>query len=165
VGAVSESNVMLAAASNAIIVGFNVGCDTKARALAEKERVDIRLYSVIYDVLSDVKKAMEGLLEPIVEENILGRAEIRELFNIHKLGVIAGSYIIEGKVVKDCPTRLIRDNEVIHDGSMMSLKRFKDDVKEVTAGYECGIGLENFNDLKVGDIIEAYELKKVGAKL
>lgn len=165
VGAVSESNVMLAAASNAIIIGFNVSCDAKSRALAEKERIDIKLYFVIYDVLSDMQKAMEGLLEPIVEESILGRAEVRELFNIHKLGVIAGSYIIEGKIVKDCPTRLIRDNEVIHEGSMMSLKRFKDDVKEVTAGYECGIGLENFNDLKVGDIIEAYELKKVSAKL
>lgn len=165
VGAVSESNIMLAAASNAIIIGFNVICEAKVRALTEKEQVDIRLYSVIYDVLSDVKKAMEGILEPIIEEKILGKAEVRELFNIHKLGVIAGSYIIEGKVVKDCPTRLIRGNEIIHEANITSLKRFKDDVKEVAAGFECGICLENFSDLQVGDIIEAYELKKISAKL
>ncbi len=165
VGAVSESNVMLAAASNAIIVGFNIGCEAKVPALAEKEGVDIRLYSVIYDVLSDVKKAMEGLLDPIIEEKTLGKAEVKELFNIHKLGMIAGSYVIEGKVLKDFPTRLIRDSEVIYEGRITSLKRFKDDVKEAAAGHECGIGLENFNDLKVGDIIEAYEQKKVSAKL
>ncbi|UCD84132.1 MAG: translation initiation factor IF-2 [Deltaproteobacteria bacterium] len=165
VGAVSESNVMLAVASNAIIIGFNVGCDAKAHALAEKEQVDIRIYSVIYDAISDVKKAMEGFLEPVFEERMLGKAEVRELFNIHRLGVIAGSFILEGKVVKDSPARLIRDNEAIHEGRVSSLKRFKDDVKEVAAGYECGIGLENFSDIKVGDIIEAYELKKVSTQL
>ncbi|GAM09976.1 translation initiation factor IF-2 [Geobacter sp. OR-1] len=165
VGAVTESDVNLATASNAIIIGFSVRPEVKAQGMAEKEGVDIRLYNVIYDAVEDVKKAMEGLLEPTFKEKYLGRAEVREVFSVPKIGNVAGSYIQDGKVVRNAQVRLLRDNVVIYTGKMSSLRRFKDDVKEVATGYECGIGLENYNDIKQGDIIEAFEMEKVAATL
>ena len=165
VGAVTETDVNLAAASNAIIIGFNVRPEVKAQNLAEKEGVDIRLYSIIYNAVEDVKKAMEGLLSPIFKEKYLGRAEIRDVFSVPKVGNVAGSYILDGKVVRNAQVRLLRDNIVVYEGKMSSLRRFKDDVKEVATGYECGIGLENYNDIKVGDIIEAFEMEKIAATL
>jgi translation initiation factor IF-2 len=165
VGAITETDVNLASASNAIIIGFNVRPEVKAQAHAEKEGVDIRLYSIIYNAVEDVKKAMEGLLSPIFKEKYLGRAEIREVFSVPKVGTVAGSYILDGKVVRNAQVRLLRDNIVIYEGKMSSLRRFKDDVKDVASGYECGIGLENYNDIKVGDIIEAFEMEKIAATL
>lgn len=165
VGAITETDVNLATASNAIIIGFSIRPEVKAQTLAEKEGVDIRLYNVIYDAVDDVKKAMEGLLEPIFKEKYLGRAEIREVFSVPKAGNVAGCYMQDGKVVRNARVRLLRDNVVIYEGKLSSLRRFKDDVKEVTTGYECGMGLENYNDIKTGDIIEAFEMEKVAAKL
>jgi translation initiation factor IF-2 len=165
VGAVTETDVNLAAASNAIIIGFNVRPEVKGQNLAEKEGVDIRVYSIIYDAVEDVKKAMEGLLEPTFKEKYLGRAEVREVFSVPKVGNVAGSYVQDGKLIRNAQVRLLRDNVVIYEGKMSSLRRFKDDVKEVASGYECGIGLENYNDIKVGDIIEAFEMEKFAATL
>jgi len=165
VGAVTETDVNLAAASNAIIIGFNVRPEVKAQGLAEKEGVDIRLYSIIYDAVEDVKKAMEGLLAPTLKEKFLGRAEIREVFSVPKVGKVAGSYVLEWKRLPNAQIRLLRDNVVIHEGKLSSLRRIKDDVKEVASGYECGIGIENYNDLKIGDIIEAFEIEKIATKL
>ena len=165
VGAITETDVNLASASNAIILGFNVRPEVKSQAHAEKEGVDIRLYNIIYDAVDDIKKAMEGLLEPTLREKHLGRAEIREVFSVPKVGMVSGSYVLDGKMLRNAQVRLLRDNVVIYQGKMSSLRRFKDDVKEVTAGYECGIGLENYNDLKIGDIIEAFEMEKVAGVL
>ena len=165
VGAITESDVNLAAASNTIIIGFNVRPEVKAQAMAEKEGVDIRLYSIIYDAVEDVKKAMEGLLEPTLKEKYLGRAEIREVFSVPKVGNIAGCYVNDGKMARNAQIRLLRDNVVVYEGKLNSLRRIKDDVKEVVSGYECGIGLENYNDIKIGDIIEAFEIEKVATKL
>jgi len=165
VGAITETDVNLASASNAIILGFNVRPEPKASAMADKEGVDIRLYNIIYDAVEDIKKAMEGLLEPTIREKYLGRAEVREVFSVPKVGNVAGCYIQDGKMLRNAPVRLLRDNVVIYEGKMSSLRRFKDDVKEVATGYECGIGLENYNDIKVGDIIEAFEIEKVATKL
>ena len=165
VGAITETDVMLAAASNAIIIGFHVRPDSKVHALAEEEGVDIRLYSIIYEVIEDVKKAMEGLLEPTFKEVVLGRAEIREVFTVPKIGNIGGCFVTDGKIARGAKVRLIRDSIVVHDGKMASLRRFKDDVKEVQSGYECGIGIENYNDIKTGDVIEAYMQEKVAGKL
>ncbi|HHT9147288.1 MAG TPA: translation initiation factor IF-2, partial [Candidatus Wunengus sp. YC61] len=165
VGDIGESDVMLASASNAITIGFNVKSDTKVQQIAEQEKVSIRIYSIIYNAISDMKKAMEGLLDPILEEKTLGRAEVRSIFDISRTGTIAGSFVLNGKIVKGEHARLLRDNVVIHDGKIYSLKRFKDDVKEVESGYECGIGIENFNDLKVDDIVESYTYEKVLATL
>ncbi len=165
VGAVTETDVNLAAASNAIIIGFNVRPEVKAQGLAEKEGVDIRLYSIIYDAVEDVKKAMEGLLAPTLKEKFLGRAEIREVFSVPKIGNVAGSYILDGKMLRNAQIRLLRDNVVVHEGKLSSLRRIKDDVKEVASGYECGIGIENYNDIKIGDIIEAFEIEKIATKL
>jgi len=165
VGAVTESDVNLATASNAIIIGFSVRPEVKAQAMAEKEGVDIRLYNVIYDAVEDVKKAMEGLLAPTFKEKYLGRAEVREVFSVPKIGNVAGCYIQDGKVVRNAQVRLLRDNVVIYTGKMSSLRRFKDDVKDVATGYECGIGLENYNDIKLGDIIEAFEMEKFATTL
>ncbi|WP_243371163.1 translation initiation factor IF-2 [Geotalea sp. SG265] len=165
VGAITETDVNLATASNAIILGFNVRPEVKAQALAEKEGVDIRLYNIIYDAVDDIKKAMEGLLEPTLREKFLGRAEIRETFSVPKHGTVAGSYVLDGKMIRNSQVRLLRDNVVVFEGKMASLRRFKDDVKEVASGYECGISIENYNDLKVGDIIESFEMEKVAAKL
>ena len=165
VGAVTETDVNLAAASNAIIIGFNVRPEVKALGHADREGVDIRLYSIIYDAVEDVKKAMEGLLEPTFKEKFLGRVEIRDVFSVPKFGNVAGCYVTDGKMVRNAQVRLLRDNVVMYEGKMSSLRRFKDDVKDVASGYECGIGLENYNDIKVGDIIEAFEMEKIATKL
>ncbi len=165
VGVVSESDVMLASASNAVILGFGVRPDPKAQRLAEQEGVDIRLYSVIYDAVNEIKKAMEGMLAPEYVEALVGRAEVRETFNVPKFGTVAGCYVSEGKVIRDAPMRLIRDGRVVHQGKIASLRRFKEDVREVQSGYECGVGLLNFSDIKVGDLIEVYELTPVAPKL
>ncbi|MBS1637657.1 MAG: translation initiation factor IF-2 [Bacteroidetes bacterium] len=165
VGAISESDVMLASASNAIIVGFQVRPTTNARKLAEVEEIDIRLYSIIYQAIDEIKAAMEGMLSPEYEEKVVCNIEIREVFNITKVGTIAGCYVLDGKVSRNTKVRVIRDGIVIHSGGLGSLKRFKDDVKEVAAGYECGLNIDGFNDIKVGDIIEGYEMIEIKAKL
>jgi translation initiation factor IF-2 len=165
VGAINESDVMLAAASNAIIIGFNVTPDHNAQNLASAENVDVRTYNVIYDVIDDIKKAMEGLLTPIRKEKILGRAEVIQAFHVSKVGTIAGSKIIEGKITRGAFARLIRNDVVIHEGKISSLKRFKDDVKEALTGYECGIKLENFNDVHSNDLVEAYTYEEIAPKL
>jgi translation initiation factor IF-2 len=165
VGGITETDVNLASASNAIIIGFNVRPGPKAQILAEQEHVDIRTYSVIYDAITDIKKALEGLLEPTYKEHLLGRAQVIQLFSIHKVGTIAGSLVVDGKVVKGSHARLLRDNVVIYDGRISSLKRFKDDTKDCTQGLECGIGIENFNDIKLGDIIESYEVEEIQPRL
>ncbi len=165
VGGVKEADVMLAAASQAIIVGFNVRPDLKAQHLAEQENVDIRLYSVIYNLLEDLRMAMEGLLAPEVREVYMGRAEVRQAFMVSKVGTIAGCRVVDGKVKRNAQVRLLRDDVVIVEGKISSLKRFKDDVKEVTTGFECGIGIENYNDIKAGDVIEAFVMEEVAAKL
>lgn len=165
VGAISESDVMLASASNAIIVGFQVRPTGSARKLAEDEQIDVRLYSIIYDAINEVKAAMEGMLAPEFVEKITCNIEIREVFNITKVGTIAGCYVLDGRVNRNTKVRVIRDGIVIHSGSLGSLKRFKDDVKEVVSGYECGLNIEGFNDIKAGDIIEGYDMVEVKAKL
>ena len=166
VGGVTESDVLLAAASNAIVVGFNVRPEPKAAALAEQQGVDIRLYTIIYDALAEIKAAMEGLLEPTLKERALGRAEVRQVFTVSKAGVIAGSYVLDGTITRAAVgVRVIRDNVVVYEGKLGSLRRFKDDVREVQQGYECGISVENFNDIKAGDIVEAYAIDKIAAKL
>lgn len=161
VGIITETDVMLAAASNAIIIGFNVRPDSKAKDLAEREKVDIRLYRIIYDVIDDIERALKGLLEPEYREVYLGRAEVRQLFKVSGLGTIAGCYVVDGKISRTSSVRLIRDGVVIYEGKPASLKRFKDDVREVAAGYECGMMLEKYNDIKEGDIIEAFTIEKV----
>ncbi len=165
VGTITENDVNLALASKAIVIGFNTKPDNKAQALAAQEKVDVRSYSVIYAMLDEVKLAMAGLLAPIMEESYLGKAEVRAVFPVHKLGKIAGSYVLDGKIVRSAKIRVKRGTKVLHEGSIASLKRFKDDAKEVTHGYECGIGVEHFEDVEVGDILECYELKQVAAKL
>lgn len=166
VGGVNESDVMLATASNAIIIGFNVRPDAKASALIEKEGVDVRLYNVIYEAIEDVKKALEGLLEPTIAEKVIGRAKVRELFQISRLGTIAGCYVTDGRISRASDgIRVIRDNVVIYESKISSLKRFKEDVKEVQTGFECGIMVENFNDLKIGDVLENYVKEEIAAKL
>jgi len=161
VGGITESDIMLAAASNAIIIGFNVRPDQNSRKSAEQENVDIRLYRVIYNAIEDIKAAITGMLEPTYQENVLGRAEVRATFKVPKVGTIAGCYVLEGKITRQASVRLIRDSIVIHEGQLASLKRFKDDAKEVASGFECGIGIEKFNDLKEGDIIEAFVFEEV----
>ena len=165
VGGVSESDVMLAAASNAIIIGFNVIAPPAARAAAETEKVDIRLYRVIYDCLEDVKKAMSGLLAPEYREQIIGNVDVRTTFKVPKVGTIAGCYVMNGKVNRNAQVRVIRDNVVIAEDKISSLKRFKDDAKEVVQGFECGIGLENFNDLKEGDHFEVFVMEEIAREL
>ncbi len=160
VGPITESDIMLAAASHAIIIGFHVRPTLKAKELAEQENVDIRLYKVIYDAIEDVKKALEGLLEPVEREKVLGLAEVREVFKISRVGTVAGCYVLDGKITRNARVRLIRNDVEIYEGKLASLKRFKDDVREVSAGYECGMMIENYNDIKVGDQIEAFEVVK-----
>jgi translation initiation factor IF-2 len=157
VGQISESDVILAAASDAIIVGFQVRPSQSARKLAEKEGVDIRLYSIIYNAIEEVKAAMEGMLSPEIKEEITANVEIREVFKITKVGAVAGCMVRDGKIKRGNKIRLIRDGIVIYTGELGSLKRFKDDVKEVSQGYECGLNIHNFNDIKVSDIVEAFE--------
>jgi translation initiation factor IF-2 len=160
-GAITETDVMLASASKAIIIGFNVRADAKVQELAEQERVDIRYYDIIYQLLNDVKDAMVGMLEPVYQESVLGRAEVRQTFHVPKIGIIAGCYVLDGRVERGARVRALREQVVMYDGKIGSLRRFKDDMKEVKSGFECGIGIENYNDLKVGDILEAYELKEI----
>jgi len=164
-GGITESDVMLANASNAIIVGFNVRPETKARALAEAEQIEIKSYTIIYELLDDVKAAMGGLLDKKKVETYLGRAEVRQTFTVPKAGTIAGCFVIDGKVVRNAQVRLLRDSRIIFDGKLSSLKRFKDDAKEVAQGYECGMGLEGYNDIKIGDLFEAYQVDMVAQEL
>ncbi len=163
-GGISETDVTLASASGAIIIGFNIRPEPKAAALAESEGVDIRLYSIIYDAINEAREALEGLLAPTYREKSLGRAEIRQVFTISG-GAIAGTMVLDGKLARGLRTRLVRDSRVVWEGKIGSLKRFKDDVREVLAGYECGVSLENFNDVKAGDIIECFEMEAVARKL
>ena len=165
VGAISEADVNLASASDAIIIGFQVRPSISARKLAEQEQIDIRLYSVIYKAIDEIKSAMEGMLSPDIEEQITGSAEVRETFNISKIGTIAGCFVLDGIIKRNSKIRVIRDGIVIHTGVLGSLKRFKDDVKEVKNNYECGLNVEKFNDIKETDIIEAFEEVEVARKL
>ena len=166
VGGITESDVLLASASNAIVIGFNVRPESKASEAAERERVQIRLYEVIYDVIDEVRSAMEGLLAPQKVEKILGRAEVREVFRVPSAGTVAGCFVPEGKIVRNAHARLIRDNKVVYTGGRIgSLRRFREDVREVTSGYECGITLENYQDIKVGDRIEVFEIEEVAPRL
>lgn len=162
VGAINESDITLAAASNAIVIGFNVRPDNNAKNAAEAEGVDIRLHRIIYKVIEEIEAAMQGMLDPEFEEKIIGQAEVRQTFKVSKVGTIAGSYVTDGKITRDSGVRLIRDGIVIFEGQIDDLKRFKDDVKEVSQGYECGITIKNFNDVKENDVIEAYIMEEVG---
>jgi translation initiation factor IF-2 len=164
VGAITESDVLLASASNAVIIGFNVRPERKAQELAEQEKVDIRLHSIIYELQDEMKRAMTGLLEPIIKETYLGRAEVKDTFRIPKVGTIAGCQVVDGVIKRDSDVRLLRDNVVVFKGKIGSLRRFKDDAKEVTNGMECGIGIANYGDIKTGDIIEAFTVEKVAAE-
>jgi translation initiation factor IF-2 len=164
-GAISETDIMLASASEALVIGFNVRPNAKVSELAEQESIQIRFYDVIYKLIDEVRDAMAGMLAPIQEEHVLGRAEVRDVFHIAKVGTIAGSSVLDGKVQRGANARLLRDDVVIYDGKINSLKRFKEDAKEVVQGYECGIGLENYNDIKVGDVVEAYLIEEVAATL
>jgi len=165
VGAITESDVLLASASDAIIIGFQVRPSAQAKVIAERESIDIRHYSVIYQAIDEIKSAMEGLLEPTVEEKVTGNIEIKEIFKITKIGTIAGCYVTDGKVTKTSKVRIIREGIVVHSGKLASLKRFKDDVKEVIHGQDCGLNIDHFNDIEVGDIIEAYEEIEIKRKL
>jgi translation initiation factor IF-2 len=161
VGPIAESDVLLASASNAIIIGFQVRPTVGARKLAENEEIDIRLYSIIYDAIEELKQAMEGMLAPKEVEKVMGTAEVRETFRISKVGMVAGCYVVDGKIARNNRIRLIRDGIVVYTGELSDLKRFKDDAKEVTHGYECGLSIKNFNDIKVGDTIEAFVMEEV----
>ena len=165
VGQITESDILLASASDAIVIGFQVRPSAGARKLAEKEEIDIRLYSIIYKAIEEIKEAMEGMLSPEFKEEIVATAEIRETFKISKVGTIAGCYVVEGKINRNHKVRIIRDGIVVYTGELGSLKRFKDDVKEVQHGYECGLNIDKFNDIKVGDVVEAYEEVEVNRKL
>ena len=165
VGAISESDVLLAAASQAIIIGFHVRPNTNARKLAENEKVDIRLYNVIYDAINEVKSALEGMLSPVISEELVATVEVREAFKVPKIGTVAGCYVQDGKIARNDKIRLFRNGIVIYEGELSQLRRFKDDVKEVDAGYECGLNITNFNDIKIGDIIESYKLVETKKKL
>ena len=165
VGAISESDVTLAAASDAVIIGFQVRPSISARRLAENDGVDIRLYSIIYDAIEEVKDAMEGMLSPEIKEEVTGMAEILQTYKISRVGTIAGCMVREGKIKRTSKVRLIRDGIVIYTGELGSLKRFKDDVKEVASGYDCGLNIANYNDVKEGDMVEAYEEVEVSKKL
>jgi translation initiation factor IF-2 len=162
---VAESDVMLASASKAIVICFNVRANPVVRALAGKENVDLRFYDVIYKVIEDIRSAMAGLLEPVYNENIIGRVDIKQVFHISKVGTVAGCYVTDGKIERAANVRLLRDDVVIFDGNISSLKRFKDDVKDVSSGFECGVGLENYNDIKPGDVLEFYTLEEMKVEL
>jgi translation initiation factor IF-2 len=161
VGAISESDILLAATANAIVIGFNVRPERSATVLAEREKIDMRLHTIIYELVDEMKRAMAGLLDPIIKETYQGRAEVLEAFRVSKVGTIAGCTVQDGKVTRKSEVRLLRDNVVVYTGKVSSLKRFKDDAGEVKSGQECGIGLENFNDVKKGDVIEAFVTEKV----
>jgi translation initiation factor IF-2 len=164
VGAVTESDVLLGTASNAIIVGFNVRPARSTVQLAEQEKVDIRLHTIIYELTAEIERAMTGMLEPVFKEVYRGRAEVREIFRISKIGTIAGCVVQDGALNRDSQIRLLRDNVVVHTGRIGSLKRFKDDVSEVKTGFECGIGIESFNDVKPADVIEAFVTERVASE-
>jgi translation initiation factor IF-2 len=161
VGTVNESDVMLAKTSNAVIIGFNVRPGSSVTALAERDGVEIRTYRVIYDAIGDVEAAMKGMLDPEFRELVIGKIEIRETFKVPGVGTIGGAYVLEGKVQRSAEVRVVRDGIVVHEGRISSLKRFKDDVREVATGYECGIGIENYNDIKESDIIEAFIMEEI----
>ncbi len=161
VGAITGSDIVFASASNALVIGFNVRPDATAREAAEREKVDVRTYSVIYNVIEDVENAMKGLFAPVYKEVALGTAEVRNTFKVSGVGTIAGAYVKDGKITRSAQVRVVRGGIVLHDGKIASLKRFKDDVKEVASGYECGIGIENFNDIREGDMIEAYTMEQI----
>jgi translation initiation factor IF-2 len=164
VGAITESDIILATASNAIVIGFNVRPDVNAKRAAESENVDVRLHRIIYKAIEEIESAMKGMLDPEFEEKIIGQAEVRTTFKVSKVGTIAGSYVTEGKITRDSGIRLIREGVVIYEGEIDALKRFKDDVKEVATNYECGITIKNYNDLKEGDVIEAYVMEEIERK-
>ncbi|MBQ9926232.1 MAG: translation initiation factor IF-2, partial [Clostridia bacterium] len=161
VGGINESDVMLAAASNAIIVGFNVRPDSGAIERAERDHVDMRMYRIIYDCLEEIEQAMKGMLAPKFKEVVIGHAEIRQIFKVSGVGNIAGAYVLDGKMQRNEKVRIVRDNIVIHEGDLATLKRFKDDVREVAAGYECGLSFERYNDIKEGDIVEAFVMEQI----
>ncbi|MDO4749250.1 MAG: translation initiation factor IF-2, partial [Eubacteriales bacterium] len=161
VGAINESDVMLAATSGAVIVGFNVRPDNAARESAARSKVDMRMYRVIYDCINEIETAMKGMLAPKFREAIIGHAEVRQVYHVSKIGTVCGCYVQDGKIVRNCQVRVNRDNIVIHEGQLASLRRFKDDVKEVSAGYECGMQVEKFNDIHEGDIIECFVMEKI----
>jgi translation initiation factor IF-2 len=163
-GAITESDIILASASNAIVIGFNVRPDVNAKRTAETENVDIRLHRIIYNVIEEIESAMKGMLDPEFEEKVIGQAEVRQTFKVSKVGTIAGCYVTDGKITRDSSVRVIRDGVVIFEGKLDTLKRFKDDVKEVAQNYECGITVERFNDVKEGDIIEAYVMQEIERK-
>ena len=165
VGPITESDVNLATASDAVIIGFNVRAGVNAKDLADKEEIEIRTYSIIYAAIEDVKEAMEGMLSAEIKEQVIGNVEIREIFKISKIGTIAGCMVLSGKITRNSKIRILRDGIVKHDGELESLKRFKDDVKEVTKGYECGLNVKGYNDIEVGDILEVYEEVSVKRKL
>lgn len=165
VGAITENDVLLASASNAVIIGFNVRPERKAQELAEMEKVDIRLHSIIYELQDEIRKAMAGLLEPVIKETYQGRAEIRETFRVPKVGVVAGCYVLDGILKRDSEVRLVRDGVQVYKGKIGSLKRFKDDASEVRNGMECGINIQNFNDVKKGDVIEAFVTERIAAEI
>jgi translation initiation factor IF-2 len=165
VGAITESDVNLALASKAVIIGFNARADAAARKAAEASGVDVRYYNIIYDAVDEVKAALSGMLAPEKKENILGLVDVRQVFKISKVGAVAGCYVLEGLVRRNALVRILRDNVVVHTGEVDSLKRFKDDAREVKAGFECGMSVKNFNDLKVGDQFEIYEVQEVARTL
>jgi translation initiation factor IF-2 len=160
-GTITESDISLAAVSDAIIIGFNVRANAKVHEMANEEHVDIRYHNIIYNVIQEIKDAIVGLMKSTFEERLIGRADVRETFHVPKVGTIAGCYVTDGRIERGKQTRLLRDGIVIYDGKSVSLRRFKDDVKEVQSGYECGIGLENYNDIKVGDVIENYYMEEI----
>ena len=159
-GAISENDVRLAVASKAVIVGFNMRADSSAGSLADQEGVEILYSRIIYELVDEVEKLLKGMLEPEYREKTLGRVEVRQVFKVPKLGTVAGSYVVDGSVERGSSVRLLRDNKVVYEGKMASLRRFKDDVKEVQAGYECGIGIEGYSDIQDGDIIEVYKIEE-----
>ena len=161
VGAITESDVMLASASNAIIIGFNVRPEASAKSVADDQKVDIRLYRVIYNAIEDISAAMKGMLDPVFEEKVVGHAEIRQLFKASGVGTIGGSYVLDGKIVRNCQVRIVRNGVVVYEGELASLRRGKDDVKEVNSGYECGLLFNKFNDIKEGDTVEAFVMEEI----
>jgi translation initiation factor IF-2 len=165
VGGITESDVNLAAASEAIVVGFNVRPESKAQEEASQHGIEIRTYQIIYEMIDDVKKAMEGLLTPQRVEKVLGRAEVLNTFNVPKVGTVAGVKVVDGKISRSAMARIIRDSVMVYASKVGSLRRFKDDVREVASGFECGIGIENYQDIKVGDVIEAYEIEEIRPSL
>ena len=165
VGGINESDVLLAGTAKAIVVGFNVRPDSGATTAAKRLGVEIKTYTIVYELMDDMKKILSGMLQPDIVEKDLGKAEVRNIFNVPKAGTIAGSFVTEGKITRNADIRLVRDGKIVLTGKLSSLKRFKDDAKEVAQGYECGIGIENFNDLKIGDVIEAFSRESISREL